>query len=335
VTGWDVVSGHEVRGVSITRLVSEDVSIDVVPELGSKMISLVDVATGHEYLSMPAEGKTYRLPTYADAFEDYDISGWDECFPAIGRSAYPQPPWRGTEVPDHGELWTLPWLADSHDGSLRLRVHGVRFPYLFEKLIVPRPGGFKLEYRVENPTPHAFPCIWSTHPLFAASSSTRVLIPTSTVRVELSVSGRLGGLLDTHPWPATADHDGRVIDLAVVGPPGQGVADKLYSARLEQGWTAFHDEQTRQWLLFTFSPESVPFVGYWANRSGWPASEPSYNLALEPCSGAPDRLDIAAARGDCATVPAHGQLAWDLDVQIGCGLGQLQAAISAAGWTAL
>ena len=72
-------------------------------------------------------------PEYGGAFERYDISGWDECFPSIGQCYYPEPPWHGVVVPDHGELWTLPWHAEPLPDGLRLWTKGVRFPYTFEK----------------------------------------------------------------------------------------------------------------------------------------------------------------------------------------------------------
>jgi hypothetical protein len=327
------VSEHQINGLRAVRLVTPDVRLDVLPELGGKTISLTDAITGHEYLSRPSSDAEYRLPAFGGAFEDYDISGWDECFPAIGESSHPDAPWRGTAIPDHGELWTLPWHLQAVDGTLRLGTHGVRFPYAFAKQIVPRAGGFRLDYRVENPTPFTFACFWSTHPLFAASPSTRVMIPTSKMRVQASISGRLGGLLDEHSWPATVGRDRQAIELDVIGPSGQGEADKLYSARVREGWAALHEEDSDQWLLFTFSPERVPFVGFWANRSGWPAARPSYNLALEPCNGAPDRLDLAVARGDATAVPAKGELTWSLNVQIGRGASALRRSISESGGT--
>ncbi len=41
----------------------------------------------------------------------------------------------------------------------------------------------------------------------------------------------------------------------------------------------------------------VPQVGVWINCRGWapPGRKPYYNLALEPCIGAPDRLDVAVS----------------------------------------
>jgi hypothetical protein len=147
------------------------------------------------------------------------------------------------------------------------------------------------------------------------------------VRLEVSFTGRLGPLLAEHPWPRTVDRQGREVDLSLVGPEGQGEADKLYTTPVPEGWAALHDGASDQWLAFTFDPAQVPLVGIWANRSGWPSDRPCFNLALEPCSGCPDRLDIAIPRGEYQTVPAEGDLAWRLDVHLGRGRDRLERVV--------
>jgi hypothetical protein len=154
------------------------------------------------------------------------------------------------------------------------------------------------------------------------------------MRVEISFTGRLGPLLTEHPWPRTTDRQGREVDLGLMGPEGRGEADKLYSTPVTQGWAALHDVRSDQWLAFTFDPREVPLVGFWANRSGWPADRPCFNLALEPCSGCPDRLDIAVPRGEHRVVPPEGDLAWRLDVHVGRGRSTLRQIIGSTDGTA-
>jgi hypothetical protein len=302
----------------------------LLPEVGAKIVSCVDRRTGHDYVWRNPAGHIVR-PHYGGAFEAYDISGWDECFPGIGQCFYPDGPWQGAVVPDHGEVWTLPWHAEAQADGVRLWTHGVRFPYTFEKRLIPTADGFSATYLVRNHAPFPFPCFWSTHPLLVATPETRVLLPEGVrVRVEVSLSGRLGPLLAEHSWPRTVDRSGREVDLSVMGPEGQGEADKLYTTPVVDGWAALHDGASDQWLAFTFDPAEVPLVGFWGNRSGWPAGRPGFNLALEPCSGCPDRLDIAVPRGEHQTVPPGGELAWRLDVHVGRGRAGLDRVIGAA-----
>jgi galactose mutarotase-like enzyme len=315
------------RGIALQN---DAVRVVVLPGVGAKIVSCADVRTGHEYVWRNPD-RAIVPPPYAAAFDQYDISGWDECFPGIGQCVYPEGPWQGTVVPDHGELWTLPWHAEPQPDGVRLWVHGARFPYTFEKRIALTDDGFATFYRVHNPTAFPFTCVWSTHPLFVATPQTRVLLPEGVrVRLEVSFTGRLGPLLAEHPWPRTRDRRGQEVDLSLFGPEGQGEADKLYTTPVAVGWAALHDGASDQWLAFTFDPAEVPLVGYWANRGGWPPDRPCFNLALEPCSGCPDRLDIAIPRGEYQTVPPEGDLAWRLDVHVGKGESGLRATLPAS-----
>jgi galactose mutarotase-like enzyme len=63
----------------------------------------------------------------------------------------------------------------------------------------------------------------------------------------------------------------------------------------------------------------VPQVGVWINCQGWapPGRKPYYNLALEPCIGAPDRLDVAVSDWRTAQILEPGEeREWSLEVRL-------------------
>jgi hypothetical protein len=100
------------------------------------------------------------------------------------------------------------------------------------------------------------------------------------------------------------------------------LVDKLYTTRLQQGWCAVHDPSSGVYLAFLFSPADVPYVGLSINLGGWPVDpsgrEPGYyNLGIEPCSGYPDRLDVAIERGDCPTLPPASRADWEIQFKVG------------------
>jgi hypothetical protein len=67
------------------------------------------------------------------------------------------------------------------------------------------------------------------------------------------------------------------------------------------------------------TPSDVPQVGVWLNLGGWaPAGRtPYYNLGLEPCIGAPDRLEDAVLRWQTAPVLEPGaERAWEVAVRL-------------------
>ena len=309
-----------IDGRRLIRGRSEGVEVALLPEVGGKMISLRSAA-GREWLWQTPR-RPYRRPEYGGAFEAYDISGFDECFPGIGEGPYPLAPWEGVTVPDHGEVWTLPWDASVDGETLVLSVHGVRFPYRMEKRLTIEGAGVRIAYRLENLSPFALRYLWSAHPLFDARPGMRVELPAGvSVRTDWSKDGRLGELGARHDWPRTTDASGGAVTLDVLPSTGSGFADKLYTDRLRTGSPAtcrLVDLETGEYVGFTFDPSEVPYVGVWLNMDGWPLSGATcFNVALEPCTGYPDRLDYAIARDEAATLAPRAVNEWTLRLETG------------------
>ena len=110
---------------------TEVMEMAVVPELGSRIISLRNRKTGREWLVQPAG--VLETNGYASSFGKRDGSGWDEMFPTINACRYPAYPWEGTELPDHGEVWSIPWKAHSEEEQLHCSAQGIRIPYQLRK----------------------------------------------------------------------------------------------------------------------------------------------------------------------------------------------------------
>ncbi|MGD8997541.1 MAG: hypothetical protein PVH80_05485 [Anaerolineae bacterium] len=97
-------------------------------------------------------------------------------------------------------------------------------------------------------------------------------------------------------------------DLSGVPEPGAGVAVKLFSPPLSEGWAELHDPADSASFRFEFDPHLVTHLGLWVNYGGWAGAadaDPYFNLGLEPCIGAPDTLDTRGApwAGIWATPP--------------------------------
>ncbi len=298
-----------------------DLEVAVLPGLGGKISSIR--WRGRELLARNPD-KTLQPARYTAPYADYDASGFDECLPTIGPCRYPEYPWMGAEMPDHGEVWSLPWSCREQSGGISLKTHGIRLPYIFEKWIgIIQPGVVNMHYTLSNPAPFQMRYLWSSHPLLAPQPGMRICLPDGVkVRVDWSKDGRLGELLSEHDWPNTLDRQGKAVDLSLVLSGQAGLVDKLYTSQLSQGWCAMYEPASGQYTAFVFSPREVPYVGLSINMGGWPVDETGeqpgyYNLGLEPCNGYPDRLDIAIQRGDCPTLAAESRVEWDLQFRVG------------------
>jgi hypothetical protein len=311
------ITPDHVADLAALRLSAYDAELTVLPGLGGKISSMR--LDGAEYLAQnPRKG--LRAARYAAPFSEYDASGFDECFPTVAPCRYPEFPWEGIEVPDHGELWSIPWSAQKEDGQLHLSTHGVRFPYEFHKWIgLPAPGHIQLRYSLTNHAPLPLRYLWSSHPIFAPVAGMRLYLPSDVkVLVEWSKGGRLGGQGTMLPWPHTRDRAGQPVDLSLIGPDQTGLGEKLFTTRLTEGWCAAHDPASQRYVAMFFSPDEIPYVGLFTNTGGWPEDEPGYyNLGLEPCRGFPDSLAQAVERGAYSTAQAGATDEWHVDVRLG------------------
>jgi hypothetical protein len=307
------VDGHEAYALEDDRL-----SCVVVPAIGAKIVSLRYQPTGREWMWRNPR-KALERPRYASGFHEWDISGYDDCFPTIGVCAYPDPPWQGVEVPDHGEVWTLPWGARVGE-ELQLEVHGVRFPYHLVKRLALTPAGLRIAYELTNPTPFPLHWMFAAHPLFAVTPTTEVDLPgTPRLRLDSSVGGVLGERFAEHTWPITRDAQGRAVDLRRLDPAARR-GDKLYAGPLAEGRARLVDRATGEWVGFAWDPRELPLCGLWLNQAGWPDGDaPCFNAALEPCNGYPDPLDQAIAGGEHAVLAPHGTARWSLRLNAGGG----------------
>jgi galactose mutarotase-like enzyme len=296
-------------------LENEWLRLVLLPELGAKITSLVDLERGREWLSAPG-GPDYRRAGGLDTeFGASDANGWDECFPSVGPGFHFASPWEGVRLADHGELWTRPWSWHQEDDALVTEIRGARFPYQFERRLSLEGSVVRVSYAVTNLTEFPFPCVWSMHPLFAAKPGMRIVLP-EPLRVMSDYSTSTFGYLERFDWPIGRASGRSEIDFSTLMPPESRFAIKLTTTRLERGRAALCDPASGDWLGLSWDTSVVPFLGVWLNQSGWPAQDGLYHVALEPMTGAAADLGVAAALGDSSVLPGGGSLRWTVDLNV-------------------
>src|SRR3990172_4906176 len=99
------VSMGSYKDVRAVVLEDEALKAVLLPDFGSKIASIIHQPDGCELLWQNPD-PAYKKTSYGAFYADGEFSGFDEMFPTISRCFYESPPWSGSEVPDHGELWT-------------------------------------------------------------------------------------------------------------------------------------------------------------------------------------------------------------------------------------
>lgn len=296
---------------------NEAIRAVILPELGAKIASLMNLKTGREFLLQHPD-RPYRRARYADSMVDYDISGFDECLPTISACAYSEAPFRGVMMPDHGEVWALPWKYEVQGEELTLEVAGVHLPYLLRRKTRLAGSVVELEYEITNLSDKSFKYLWSAHPLLAIEAGAEIVLPpdVSEVLVDYSAGHRFA-IGKTISWPRASATNGKPGTLNEISGPQQKTADKLFTPRLSQGHCGLRFPHTGEAVFFRFDPRLVPFLGLWICQGGFPTEGLSeFTVALEPCSGRPDSLVTAIARGECPELSAHATHRWWLHVEI-------------------
>jgi len=294
-------------------LENEALAVRVLPRAGGKIQS-VFVKDQAKELLYQSPGDIYKTPAYSRNYEDCEFSGFDEMFPTIDKCFYPSDPWRGIEVPDHGEVWTLPWDFRVRESWVFLSVHGVRFPYRFEKKVaLVGDRGVRCSYRLINDSSFDLHYIWAAHPLFNCIEGMRIILPQSVDRIINTAPGaRMGGFGQVYEWPKPQGGNSLKLDLDRVGSPALRRYAKFYAlGKVAEGWCALRDEMSGETIGLSYPPLQVPYLGLWINEGGLAGQ---YNIALEPCTGALDNLATSVNWGQAALLAAKSEQEWFLNL---------------------
>lgn len=315
-----------VAGFPAVALRSLDVEVVAIPALGLKLSHLRRLS-GREWLwhndqipfTLPRPGASY--------VETADSGGWDECFPTVGSSPIPGAPVGTPALPDHGELWSADWTSsvfEHADGTtLTGTTYGTLLPYEFHREVTLLRDApiVRLRYRVRHTGDARFPWIWSSHPLFNVQAGTTLELP-GVHQVKLdAVHGRDDlSRGDVVSWPVAVG----AAPERFVFPEPAGWAVKLFGDLGPEGRMVLTDPRRGERLEMVVDPGQVPQVGVWINAGGWApvGKTPYYNLALEPCIGAPDRLEDAVLGWGAAEVLDPGEeRQWGVEVRLPAGDG--------------
>jgi hypothetical protein len=279
---------HE-QGFEVFVLQNESLEISLVPELGAKVISLINRRTGREWMSSPTGGPKLFRNRQGDDFSTSTLVGWDECLPTIAPCVH-----NGRSLPDHGEIWSLPWAIDKeaiNQGILKTAVVLPISPFHFERCIELRENEIQLHYRLENLGNEPEQFLWAMHPLVP-------IYPGDVM--ELTPESR--DLLGTPSWLPSLNIESM-----------QPACSKTYASPLHEGRAGIKNLQNGDRMRFLWDARINNTLGVWLTRGGWNGH---HHQALEPSNGWPDALVDAASRNKCGLIQPHAQLDWQVTIEI-------------------
>jgi galactose mutarotase-like enzyme len=319
-----IITHSTIDGFDAIHLDNGLLALALVPALGGKISSLRDLRSGREWLWRHPRMPYRRVAPDASYVAEADTGGWDECFPTVAPCAYPSPPWAGAALPDHGELWSQPAALEVSEGAdaagLRTRWRGAALPYTFERSVVLSAGAARLrvEYVAFNQADAPIQFIWCIHPLLAIEPGMRLVFPPSArfnrwAALPPGLLAQGSGLR----YPLAVRANKRELDLAALPDAHAGVALKLWSDPIDEGWATLHAADGE--LRMRWDATLLPQIAFWMNLGAWAGDggAPYYNLVLEPCIGAQDSLaEAVTERNLFATLPPCESRAWWLEIEL-------------------
>jgi hypothetical protein len=288
-----------------------------LPGIGAKLASLLHKPSGTELL-LQRQNAEYRVAQYDGSYvAEGECSGCDEMFPSIDRCFYEGYPWRGTPIPDHGEVWSLPWSYRDGDGKTHFSTYGVRFPYRLDKWVsLADEGTLRTEYRLTNLSPFDLDFMWASHMMLNLEEGAELGLPEGVRKVvtALNFDGSLGRYGDEFDWPVAKVPDGRQRDLRRMQPKSARSAVKYFiKGRIPEGWATLTYPESGFMLRLDWPAGQVPYFAALVDECGW---QDLYSIFIEPATASFDRLDVARVRGECSTVKAVSTYEWRLDMRL-------------------
>ena len=249
----------------------------LLPGLGGKIISLVDKAADTELLWRNDRVPVRPVP-FGSGYDDVFLGGWDELFPNDEPEVL-----AGEPMPDHGELWSVPWLVrevvGGADGAvLELTVTTpVSAVTVTKRLVLGHGPELRTDYRVTNTGRRDLPFLWKSHVAVALHADTAIDVAAGEVDVHAFGEPRVRPESGRFVWPVAVvdgiEHDFRRLP----DTKGGGVSEFLIATTLTGGRCGVRHPTAGTGLTLGWDPAELPscwtFASYggglaWSGRPG-------------------------------------------------------------------
>lgn len=291
--------------MDVVVIENEAMRVGVMPHYGARVVSLVDKASGREWM---VQGQPSNNIGEGAVYAAAEAVGWDECFPTVA-------PWDATgtvwnrRLRDHGDLWGRPWAVGAQSASAVTMVYSDA-TYRFARTLSLDACVLTAAYEVDNFSDRDMPYLWALHGLLAVTPSDRIIIEgiDTVAATYLNFDRPLPA--QQISWPDTGGTLPFPLDR--VQSAGRGFAGKFYSRAPSRRASV-----GREGAFLTLAWDAGLALGIWLNYGGWPSTGGPHHLALEPTSGTADHLGEAIAGGEVVPIPAGGRGRWSVTLTTG------------------
>ena len=284
------------------RLENEALVVVVAPHYGARITSLVDKATGRDWI---APGGESAATGEAAVYLAEEAVGWDECFPTVA-------PWDATGtgwarmLRDHGDLWGRPWRIDAQ-AATALTTSYATDNFAFSRTLELQGNMLRADYSVRNRGSRPLPYMWALHGLLAVTPEDRIELPGVSGVTATYLSHRGGTLIAPQlSWPGPDEVLGLSLDR--VYPADEHFAGKLYASGIATASVG----SARGRLDLAWTGAGLNQVGLWLNYGGWPGPGATHHIAIEPTTAPVDHLGLGIENGTARTLAPGATHGWSV-----------------------
>ncbi len=276
-----------VGGIDAVIIENELLRVTILSGKGADVCEFVHKPTDTDFMwhsprGLVALDSDPAIEDPLNCFGEFYEGGWQELFPHASRTSK----YRGVDLPQHGEVWRLPWSVEILEDApervcVRLSAETPLTPFRIERTLSLAAASLEMTIRekVTNLSDEEHEFLWGHHPAFGApflSEDCRFEIPAAKV-LWRGAKGDISG-----DWPVV-DTDEGPVDLSRVPAPDSGPSDMVYPQEIAEGKYRIVNEKrgvgfTLKWDLDLFKViwiwRSVPVGG----------GDRDYTVACEPVS---------------------------------------------------
>lgn len=255
------------------------------------------------YDLITTEHESFRPPSkdYGE-YENRPVYGYDDCFPSVEVSNFPNKEWR---IPDHGEICWLSWDTIAKSDSLISTVRSKELPIIFKREMNFSKSGIIWKFEVKNEGDKTIPFQHVMHPLMPLDEIVDFKLPNFN-SLHDDINNKIIEELNN---PEAAKK--YLLNQKV------GSANMLFLQNIEDGemsWTYKNGLH----LKVSFSKKSFPSIGIWWNNSAYPDEDGCRRneCAFEPIPGLNSSLMENYNNGTCLSVLRGETLTWQISWDI-------------------
>jgi hypothetical protein len=281
----------DVAGWNAVELEGDRLRVTVLPDKGADIVELLHLPSGVDVLFKAPWG---LLPPGAPPREEADglefignyEGGWQELLPNANDACS----YDGVELPFHGEVALLPWVAEVlGSDTVRLGVRCRRLPLGLTRVMRVRGEELVVEGTVTNEGETRIPFVWGQHLVLGPpfiEAGCRLDLPARTIVTAEQVweeTARLEPGQESE-WPHARARGGGTVDLSEVPGPEAGSHDDLFVGGFSEGRASVTNPGLDLTFTLRWDERVYPWVVLWQPYGGArdPSLAGSYALGVEP-----------------------------------------------------